>query len=98
MIISVGYRVKSKRGITFRKWATGILKDYIIQGSVIHQKRLEALNKIVQIQSQIIANALEIDEKDVYDVVMAYTDALDLLDDYDHGCIKKLKEFFQHTR
>lgn len=89
MIISVGYRVKSKRGITFRKWATGILKDYMIQGYAINQKRIEALNKTVEIQTRIIANTLEIDEKDVYDVVMAYTDALDLLDDYDHGCIKK---------
>lgn len=91
MIISVGYRVKSKRGITFRKWATGILKDYMIQGYAINQKRIEALNKTVEIQTRIIANTLEIDEKDVYDVVMAYTDALDLLDDYDHGCIKKPK-------
>lgn len=91
MIISVGYRVKSKRGITFRKWATGILKDYMIQGYAINQKRIEALNKTVEIQTKIIANTLEIDEKDVYDVVMAYTDALDLLDDYDHGCIKKPK-------
>lgn len=89
MIISVGYRVKSKRGITFRKWATGILKDYMIQGYAINQKRIEALNKTVEIQTRIIANTLEIDEKAVYDVVMAYTDALDLLDDYDHGCIKK---------
>lgn len=90
MIISVGYRVKSKHGITFRKWATSILKDYMIQGYAINQKRLEALNKTVEIQSLIIANALEIDEKDVYNVIMEYT-ALDLLDDYDHGCIKKPK-------
>lgn len=88
MIIFVGYRVKSKRGITFRKWATGILKDYMIHYA-INQKRIEALNKTVEIQTRIIANTLEIDEKAVYDVVMAYTDALDLLDDYDHGCIKK---------
>lgn len=89
MIISVGYRVKFKRGITFRKKATSILKDYMIQGYAINQKCLEALNKTIQIQSRIIANALEIDEKDVYNVIMGYTDALDLLDDYDHGCIKK---------
>ncbi|QNM14275.1 hypothetical protein DW120_15905 [Absiella sp. AM10-20] len=75
--------------MTFRKWATSILKDYMIQDYTINQKRLEALNKTIEIQSRIIANALEIDEKDVYDVVMAYTDALNLLVDYDHGCIKK---------
>lgn len=88
MIISVGYRVKFKRGITFRKWATSILKDYMIQGYAINQKCLEALNKTVEIQSRIIANALEIDEKDVFNVIMEYA-ALDLLDDYDHGGIKK---------
>ena len=59
MIISVGYRVKSKRGITFRKWATSNLKDYMIQDYTINQKRLEALNKTIEIQSRIIANALE---------------------------------------
>lgn len=76
MISSVGYRVKSKRGITFRKWATSILKDYMIQGYAINQKRLEALKKTVEIQSLIIANALEIDEKDVYNVIEVpdYTD------------------------
>lgn len=91
MIISVGYRVKSKRGIAFRKWATAILRDYMIQGYAINQKRIDALNKTVEIQTRIIANTLEIDEKDVYDVVQAYTEALDLLDDYDHCCIKKPK-------
>ncbi|MDD7280745.1 RhuM family protein [Floccifex sp.] len=89
MIISVGYRVKSKRGITFRKWASSILKDYMIQGYAINQKRIEALNKTVEIQSRIIANTLELDEQDVYDVVIKYSEALNLLDDYDHGCVKK---------
>lgn len=89
MIISVGYRVKSTRRITFRKWATNILKDYMIKGYAINQKRIEALNKTVEIQSRIIANTLEIDEKDVYNVVAAYSNTLSLLDDYDHGCIKK---------
>ena len=65
MIISAGYRVKSKRGITFRKWATDILKDCMVQGYAINQKRIEALNKTVEIQTRIIANTLEIDEKDV---------------------------------
>lgn len=94
MIISVGYRVKSKRGITFRKWASSILKDYMIQGYAINQKRIEALNKTVEIQSRIIANTLELDEQDVYDVVIKYSEALNLLDDYDHGCVKKTRRNF----
>ena len=89
VIISVGYRVKSQNGIAFRKWATSILKDFMIKGYAINQKRLEALNRTVEIQSRIIASTLELDEKEVLNVIEAYADALSLLDDYDHGCITK---------
>lgn len=89
VIISVGYRVKSKRGVEFRKWATSILKDYMIKGYAINQKLLDAQNKAIIIQSKMIASALEIDEQEVVNVVKAYTDALSLLDDYDHQCVKK---------
>ncbi|MCI5774132.1 MAG: virulence RhuM family protein [Erysipelotrichaceae bacterium] len=89
MILAVGYRVKSPNGIIFRKWATSILKDYMIKGYALNQKRLEALNRTVEIQSRIIASTLEIDEKEVLSVINAYADALSLLDDYDHGCIEK---------
>ena len=89
VIISVGYRVKSQNGIAFRKWATSILKDYMIKGYAINKKRLEALNRTVEIQSRIIASTLELDEKEVLNVIEAYADALSLLDDYDHGCITK---------
>lgn len=89
MILAVGYRVKSSNGIIFRKWATSILKDYMIKGYALNQKRLEALNRTVEIQSRIIASALEIDEKEVLNVIQAYADALTLLDNYDHGCIEK---------
>ena len=61
VIISVGYRVKSQRGIAFRKWATSVLKEYMIKGYAINQKRLEALNKTIQIQSRILASTLELD-------------------------------------
>ena len=54
MIISVGYREKSPRGIAFRKWATSILKEYIVQGYAVNAKRLNVLNKVVEIQSNII--------------------------------------------
>ena len=89
MILAVGYRVKSPNGIVFRKWATSILKDYMIKGYAVNQKRLEALDRTVKIQSRIIASTLELDEKEVLNVVEAYADALSMLDDYDHGCLEK---------
>lgn len=91
MIISVGYRVNSKRGILFRKWATSVLKEYMIQGVVINQRRLEALNRTVEIQSSMLASALDVDSEGVYMVVKAYTDALELLDNYDHQCVTRPK-------
>ena len=89
MILAVGYRVKSPNGIVFRKWATSILKDYMLKGYAVNQKRLEALDRTVKIQSRIIASTLELDEKEVLNVVEAYADALTMLDDYDHGCLEK---------
>lgn len=89
VIISVGYRVKSQRGIEFRKWASSILKDYMIKGYSINQKRLEVLEKTIKIQSRIIATTLELDEKEVLNVVESYANALELLDDYDHQCLEK---------
>lgn len=89
VIISVGYRVKSQRGIAFRKWATSILKDYMIRGYAINQKRLDALHKTVEIQTRILASTLELDEKEVLNVIETYANALSLLDDYDHGLLSK---------
>ena len=89
VIISVGYRVKSKQGTQFRIWATSILKDYMIKGYAVNQKRLEALDRTVKIQSRIIASTLELDEKEVLNVIETYADALSMLDDYDHGCLVK---------
>ena len=89
VIISVGYRVKSQRGIAFRKWATSILKDYMIKGYTINQKRLDALHKTVEIQTRILASTLELDEKEVLNVIETYANALSLLDDYDHGLLSK---------
>ena len=84
MILSVGYRVNSKRGIAFRKWANNILKQYIMKGYAINEKRLQALQKTVEIQSRMLADALDIEETDVLRAVNEYTDALLLLDQYDH--------------
>ena len=91
MIISVGYRVKSPRGIAFRKWATSILKEYIVEGYAVNAKRLNVLNKVVEIQSNIIADVLELDSREVFDVIQKYTQALELLDDYDHQIVQKPK-------
>ena len=65
VIISGGYRVKSQRGIEFRRWANIVLKDYIIKGYAINDKRLEALQKTVEIQAKMLATAIEGDSNEV---------------------------------
>lgn len=89
VIISVGYRVKSKRGVEFRQWANEILKQYILKGYVVNKKRLQALEKTVDIQTKMLANALDVEESDILKAVNEYTDALLLLDQYDHQTLKK---------
>lgn len=88
VIISVGYRVKSKRGVEFRKWANEVLKDYILKGYAVNNSRINQLGEIVQIMKR--ANAL-LESRQILDVVERYTKALDLLDDYDHQELKKPK-------
>lgn len=94
VIISVGYRVKSKEGIKFRKWATNILKEYMLRGYAVNKRRLEYLEKTVKLID--IAN--RIDERlenndaiEILKVIGSYSKALDLLDDYDHRTFKKIK-------
>ena len=94
VIISVGYRVKSKNGVIFRKWATTILKDYMIKGYAINQQRLAYLEKTVKLID--IANRMDErlegnDAKEILKVIGEYSKALDLLDDYDHRTLKKIK-------
>ena len=89
MILSVGYRVNSKRGIAFRKWANNVLKQYIMKGYAINEKRLQALEKTIDIQSRMLADALDIEESDVLRAVNEYTEALLLLDQYDHQTLCK---------
>lgn len=91
MIISVGYRVKSLRGIIFRRWANKVLKEYLIQGYSINKKKIEVLNKTISIQNKMLASTLNIDEEELVNVIDEYTKALDLLDDYDHQRITKPK-------
>lgn len=87
VIISVGYRVNSKRGIAFRKWATNVLKQYIIDGYAVNEKKLAALNKTIAIQSHIIASTNSIESDEVLRVVQEYSRSLELLDAYDHQCV-----------
>ena len=91
VILSVGYRVKSQRGITFRRWVNKILKDYLIKGYAINQKRLENLNKTIDIQNRMLAYSLNIDKEELAKVINEYTRALDLLDNYDHQTLVKPK-------
>ena len=94
MIISIGYRVKSQNGIVFRKLANKVLKDYMLQGYAINQKRLEYLEKTVKLID--IANRVDekfenSDAKEILKVIGKYSKALDLLDDYDHKTLSKPK-------
>lgn len=88
VIISVGYRVKSKRGVAFRKWANSVLKEYIIKGYAINQQRLNQLNQVLSIMKR---SETALDAKQVLTVVERYNKALDLLDDYDHQKLEKPK-------
>ena len=91
VILSVGYRVKSQRGILFRRWANKVLKEYLIQGYAINQKRLDALNKTIDIQTRMLSYSLNIDKEELSKVINEYTKALDLLDNYDHQTLVKPK-------
>ena len=92
VIISVGYRVNSKQGIAFRKWANKILKDYILKGYAINKKRLEYLEKtvkLIDIAGRIDNDLKEEEAKEIIKVINNYSSALNLLDDYDHRRITK---------
>jgi len=94
VIISIGYRVKSSQGIVFRKWANKILKDYMLKGYAINQKRLEYLEKTIKLID--IANRIDErlegnDAKEILKVIGGYSKALNLLDDYDHRTLKKFE-------
>ena len=94
MIISIGYRVKSKNGIIFRKWASSILKDYMLKGVAINNKRLEFLEKsvkLIEIANRGADRISDSEAKDILNVIGEYTKSLDLLDDYDHRTLTKVK-------
>ena len=94
MIISVGYRVNSRQGIEFRKWATNVLKDYMLKGYAVNQKRLEYLEKTIKLID--IAGRIDVklngdEAQEIIRVINNYSNALNLLDDYDHKTLVKPK-------
>lgn len=85
VIISVGYRVKSKEGISFRIWANNIIKQYLIDGYVKNEKRLAKLQKTIQLLHRTALKTETLDQnKALWNVLTDFTQALDILDNYDH--------------
>ena len=88
VIISVGYRVKSQHGVEFRKWANSVLKDYIIRGYAVNNKRIEQIGEVIRIMKRA---ENQLDAKQVLLVIEKFNTALDLLDAYDHQTLDKPK-------
>ncbi len=88
VIISVGYRVKSKRGIAFRKWANSVLKDYILKGYAVNENRMKQLGEAVRLMRR---TQYALDSSQVLTVVESFSSALNLLDAYDHQNMQRPK-------
>ena len=86
VIISVGYRVKSKRGVEFRKWANSVLKQYILQGYAVNEYRMKQLGSTVKLLKRV---KNDLDAEQVLNVIERYSAALELLDDYDHQTMRR---------
>ena len=91
MIISVGYRVNSKRGVKFRQWANRVLKQYLMKGYAVNERirreQIGELRQLVQLVGRTLQNremSSEVESQDLLDVVVDYTYALDTLDNYDY--------------
>ena len=94
-IIAVGYRVKSRRGLVFRRWANTVLKQYLVEGYALNEKRLSALNRTVEVQRALLTHYAEgagADSDEVIAVLDRFTSALNMLDEYDHQCLAKPKK------
>ena len=88
VIISVGYRVKSNRGVEFRRWANSVLRQYILQGYAVNQRRIQQLGEVIRL---IKRSENDLDSKQVLSVIERYNTALDILDAYDHRNIRRPK-------
>ena len=94
MIISIGYRVKSKRGVAFRKWANNVLKRYLLEGYAVNEKRLKHLEQsfnLISIASRLDKKIIDDEGSAILQTLLQYNKALSLLDDYDHQSLKKPK-------
>ena len=100
VIISVGYRVKSKQGTQFRIWANKVLKDYLVSGFVLNEKRLkEQSEKVKELEQSLkifkrVSENIQLGQdefKGILNVITDYTYALDMLDQYDHQSVKAIK-------
>ena len=87
VILSVGYRVKSKRGVVFRRWATDVLRRYITDGYAENATRLRQLGQAMKIIARLPEGDMSM--KQVLEIVQSYSRALDLLDDYDHQVVTR---------
>jgi prophage maintenance system killer protein len=102
VIISVGYRVKSMRGTEFRQWATKRLKDFLIEGIALNEKRLNQKNKEIQVLHdgiRILSRAIEekLNSTDGFDWLQQFNQGLQLLDDYDHEGLDSFGNHVFHT-
>lgn len=88
VIISVGYRVKSKRGVEFRKWANSVLKQYILQGYAVNSSRIAQLGEVIRVMKR-TENTL--DSRQVLSIIEKYSKALNMLDSYDHQNMNRPK-------
>lgn len=88
VIISVGYRVKSKRGVEFRKWTNSVLKQYILQGYAVNNHRIAQLGEVIKIMKR---TEDSLDGKQILSVIEKYSDALEMLDSYDHQTMTRPK-------
>lgn len=86
VIISVGYRVKSRRGVEFRQWANSVLKQYILKGYAVNNNRMNQLGEVIRLMKR-TEDAL--DSRQVLSVIEKYNTALELLDSYDHQNMKR---------
>lgn len=87
VIISVGYRVKSLRGVEFRRWANEVLRRYLTDGYVVNEHRLRELGRVASIINRLPEGDVSV--RQIVDIVQSYSQALDLLDDYDHQVVSK---------
>ena len=88
VIISVGYRVKSQRGVEFRRWANHVLRQYILQGYAVNEHRISQLGEVVRLMKR---TQDSLDSKQVLPVIERYSTALNLLDAYDHQSLHRPK-------